>query len=147
MARQSAGGLMLDTCVRCEGIWFDRGELEAFARTAAAERIAARIGTGAPRPTGGEALACPRCERPTLHSYRLETVVPTRCTDCGGVYLDGDDVRALRGRRPLYQRVDPEPPSRAATAAGYVAGAGAQVAVETALELALRAAVAVLTPR
>jgi Zn-finger nucleic acid-binding protein len=90
-----AGGLKLDRCESCEGLWFDRRELERLLKV--------RRDGGAFPPSASTETAtavedlpgtCPRCE---VALERSETIaVPDlfwdTCPSCGGAWLDGGEL-------------------------------------------------------
>ncbi|MBF5040909.1 MULTISPECIES: zf-TFIIB domain-containing protein [Myxococcaceae] len=117
----AARDVEVDSCPRCQGLWFDRGELELFPdrpsvrQFLAAARQAAsrcrRLGHLVPRAEVACAtchsapVACPAC------GGRLSLVVTATCTvdvcvPCEGVWLD-------RGELELLERVParPRPPT------------------------------------
>ncbi len=52
--------LKIDRCGKCEGLWFDRGELEKFAGSGFARTSAARMARTQERPTAAGAIAMPK---------------------------------------------------------------------------------------
>jgi Zn-finger nucleic acid-binding protein len=91
------GGVALDLCRRCNGIWFDGAELGRV------------LGPGAqevkPSAIKGATLAipCPRCHA-TMHAflYPETTVTVDMCGGCQGIWLDGpelDEIRAARRKK------------------------------------------------
>ena len=89
MSEESRGGVRLDLCGVCFGVWFDGGELEAFQDGEGSARL-----SGVPRrgemyqPTGSSAgVKCPRCERDILRMGRISRHEVMRCTSCRGLFL------------------------------------------------------------
>ena len=89
MSEESRGGVRLDLCSVCFGVWFDGGELETY-----------QAGEGSPRlndvpsrrdhyrPTGDSAhVRCPRCEHDILRTGRIGRHSVMRCTSCRGLFL------------------------------------------------------------
>lgn len=132
MQTEHHGALLLDRCSQCAGLWFDHHELDAYFRMlpAGAEPVKAPEAVADADP-----LTCPRCQTETLRSYRAGSILISRCSSCEGMYLDGDDVRALGGKRPQYRRAENEAVG-AAQQAGEIAGA---VAGETIIEALMTA--------
>lgn len=110
MSPLSDGGVTLDACTECNGLWLDKGELEA---------------RGAKLPAGGIEYRgdrrCPRCDYKLM--VRPSKVVQVDfCPDCGGVYLDHGELamlvrvaRVAQGPEPAAQeREKPRPPPRKA---------------------------------
>jgi Zn-finger nucleic acid-binding protein len=112
----------VDLCPGCQGLWFDRGELELFPdRPSVREFLLAarqapsrckRLGHLVPRAEHTCAscrsapVACPACRG------RLSLVVTSTCTidvclACEGVWLD-------RGELELLERLPPAPPAASA---------------------------------
>ncbi|WNG37073.1 hypothetical protein F0U61_27895 [Archangium violaceum] len=102
----------VDTCPRCHGLWFDRGELERFpdrppARTflAAARQAPSRCRRRG-HPVAREQAVCPTCRSepvacPSCGS-RLGLVVTSACPidvcpRCEGVWLDAGEFELLEG--------------------------------------------------
>ena len=106
MLPETAHGLELDRCAQCRGLWFDHPELDIYTR-----QLGPSHANAIARPTrlvDAGSLLCPRCLQPSLEAWRSDSVNLSRCSRCLGIFLDGDDVSALRGRRPMYQ-VPPPP--------------------------------------
>ena len=108
------GFIVLDVCPRCEGSWFDMGELDRLDNslwTNTEEIEFHRIGGDR------ECFACPKCRSGmvSLSPFDAKDVVVDRCPICKGFWLNaGDlekmqDVAALLDERKLlhlthYQR-------------------------------------------
>ena len=72
----------LDKCVSCEGLWFDKGEIQAVSE-AAAELLS--VPEGAPQSE----TVCPRCMKPLRQfKYPDTDVVVDMCDGCAGIWLD-----------------------------------------------------------
>ena len=126
MLREQKHALDLDRCPQCRGLWFDGSELDAYI-TGEGRSHAAPLHELVRLPDAG-ALLCPRCATPTLESWRSGPVFLSRCQHCLGVFLEGADVRALSGRRPVYQV--PRPAGVLRRNLGWV-----EIPVEGALEI------------
>lgn len=97
LERVEVGGVTLDQCSECAGIWFDGGELE---RVLGMKRL-----DGLKRPTKKNAThdqmrgKCPRCGgagplvrvASTTSDIHIDT-----CAVCGGRWLDGGEIGILR---------------------------------------------------
>lgn len=107
-----ASDVEVDVCGRCQGLWFDRGELERFpdrpslrpllATAAQASSRCRKGGHLVPRAMAAcatcrsEPLGCPSCGgRLALVSTRVCTV--DLCAHCGGTWLDAGKFEALAG--------------------------------------------------
>ncbi|MBC8327691.1 MAG: zf-TFIIB domain-containing protein [Planctomycetes bacterium] len=89
--------LVVDRCRRCQGIWFDEGELLAFRRSAV-------DGAGLPpseraiafRPLRFQgAIDCPRCRAASLEVGEALGWRLGRCSRCRGVWVEGRRLRQL----------------------------------------------------
>ena len=95
MSEENRGGVRLDLCGVCFGVWFDGGELEAFHEGGGSPRLSAVPGPDASyEPTGGSArIKCPRCERDILRTGRISKHEVMRCTSCRGLFLPKANAR------------------------------------------------------
>lgn len=87
----------LDWCPSCEGLWFDRGEMELVASHLGGARSALRFDR--PARTGERTLKCPLC-RKSMDKRLLgerEPVVADVCPTCGGLWLDHGELEHLIG--------------------------------------------------
>ena len=89
MSEESRGGVRLDLCGVCFGVWFDGGELEDFHSGEGSSRLSGVPGSEARyEPTGGSAhVKCPRCERDILRTGKISKHEVMRCTSCRGLFL------------------------------------------------------------
>lgn len=89
MSEESRGGVRLDLCGVCFGVWFDGGELEALQTGGGSPRLSGVPGANARyEPTGGSAhVKCPRCEHDILRTGRISKHHVMRCTSCRGLFL------------------------------------------------------------
>ncbi len=94
-------GTELDKCHKCDGIRFDRGELERIRDsrvTDAEEELERKYGD--PQYAQGETegyMRCPRCEgRLQRFSYAyIAAVYIDRCDKCFGVWLDDGELNSI----------------------------------------------------
>lgn len=95
MSEESRGGVRLDLCGVCFGVWFDAGELEALQAGEGSSRLSGVPGPDAHyEPTGGSAhIKCPRCERDILRTGRIMKHEVMRCTSCRGLFLPNANSR------------------------------------------------------
>ncbi len=106
LARVTAAGIELDKCHACEGIWFDRGEMERL-RDAELQEVAPVLeeeGGQRPSPAGETSgyMRCPRCEHARLqgcHYTFLHPVRIDRCERCFGVWLDKGELERIMGEQ------------------------------------------------
>lgn len=109
-----AGGLTIDYCPRCGGLWFDRGEVGQLAQRSPAvlrEFVDARVdrvrppcqGCLAPLDRDAERcpacghhniLDCPVCDRPMERRAHAGLVLDL-CAKCHGVWFDNAELSAI----------------------------------------------------
>jgi len=89
MSEESHGGVRLDLCSVCFGVWFDGGELQAYHASDGCADL-----RGVPRPdaryepTGDSThVKCPRCEHDILRTGVIAKFRVMRCTTCRGLFL------------------------------------------------------------
>ncbi|MCA9580987.1 MAG: zf-TFIIB domain-containing protein [Myxococcales bacterium] len=87
------GGVEVDSCTRCKGVWFDRGELAKVFRLARSQTISlAAIDPKAP-------LLCPVCTPRILTEREPSAEDPEmlihECFHCGGSWLDAKSWKRL----------------------------------------------------
>lgn len=95
MARESHGGVEVERCPTCRGLWLDRGELEALLE----RRLGGVADTLAFSPLSDamDLLAghCERWDREMVPSFGPEDVRVDRCEGCGAVFLDEGELASL----------------------------------------------------
>ncbi len=89
------GFIVLDVCPRCEGSWFDKGELDRLDNslwTNAEEVEFCRIGGYR------ECYACPKCRvgMVILSPFDAKDVVVDRCPTCKGFWLDAEGLEKMQ---------------------------------------------------
>lgn len=105
------GGVALDRCPACSGIWFDRGEFETVKKAPGTGTKAA--GTLAPAVGGSLIPACPKCGGRMVRFNYAQTVggnLPLdRCQACAGYWFDGGELElALSPAKPSGGTADPQ---------------------------------------
>jgi membrane associated rhomboid family serine protease len=90
----ASGGVELDRCRLCSGLWFDGGELGKFNQFDADFPLA----PGRPKQGRLAHLRCPRCraalrEKPYAPGA---SVIVHYCPDCDGVWLDADEIAKIQ---------------------------------------------------
>ena len=95
MSEESHGGVRLDLCGVCFGVWFDGGELEAFQAGEGSPCLNGFPGNDACyQPTGDSAhVKCPRCKCDILRTGRISKIEVMRCTSCRGLFLPNANAR------------------------------------------------------
>jgi Zn-finger nucleic acid-binding protein/uncharacterized protein YxjI len=134
--RRVIGGMKVDGCPTCAGVWLDKGELHQLARDPALLRTLERTFLPGPQASKPEQTgACPRCER-ALTPFEYDAFRGVRldqCKGCGGLFMGNGKAGEIAGR--LEQRVPGQAPGTAPAAAGAIdlppvsraSGAGAAV--------------------
>lgn len=114
LSKVSLLGVELDKCHRCDGIWFDRGELDRIRDsgvTDAEEVLEKRYGN--PKAVAEKVeghMRCPRCDgRLQRFSYSyIEAVSVDRCEKCLGLWLDDGELNAIAGqKKKMDKELDP----------------------------------------
>lgn len=83
----------LDSCPRCRGTWFDRGELDRLDHS-----VWSNVETLLNRPVSGAApLRCPRCggALTPVSPADAEGLVVERCAACAGFWLDAGELEEV----------------------------------------------------
>lgn len=90
-------GVEVDRCTRCEGLWFDAGELDWLAQDEIAEAIDVGAVDDGRTMNKLTEIDCPRCGKPMKHvadrhkpEIRYEV-----CIGCEGAFLDAGEFREL----------------------------------------------------
>jgi len=98
--RTTIGGVEVDICPQCGGIWLDRGELEKLGAKDNSELDTLRSALGvdetkAPPIPSDHTSPCPVCEG-SLHEHQLGNIQVDICDSCRGIWLDkGEFDQAL----------------------------------------------------
>ena len=105
-------GEHLDECVSCGGVWFDEGELTAYAHA----KVQGRLREGALRHFfhgfPGDPQRCPACKAPALRDGHTEDHALRGCDACGGFFLPPQTLESLhtltavRKRKSLFASAD-----------------------------------------
>jgi Zn-finger nucleic acid-binding protein len=86
-------------CLRCEGVWLRKRQLEQFLRVSATARGVVLDAVGMmespPKPT---TIKCPDCSGRYLEAVRYRGVEVERCPSCHGVYADADEREKIAER-------------------------------------------------
>ena len=98
-----AGGITVDVCGACKGIWFDQFELMKV------DEPHESAGEAILEMNEGEAITvdpdrtrhCPRCDEMVLRRHFFSVarhVSVDECPDCGGVWLDVGELATIRSQ-------------------------------------------------
>jgi Zn-finger nucleic acid-binding protein len=138
-----AGVLTLDHCVRCGGVWFERGEVQALAMSQPAAlwtEVAPRADTPKPlchncqSPLDRDAAKCGACGKPNvldcpscdqqMRRHEVNGLVLDVCERCHGVWFDNKELSAV-------WRLSVEATQRRPSAFGEAAAVGGDVLLNT----------------
>jgi len=99
MTEEDFGGVKVDVCEKCGGIWFDWMELRSLdekkeGHGPALEKALKAEFSNEPRGT----IKCPKCGMELKkHSYRFNKDVEIdECYSCGGIFLDSGELKLIR---------------------------------------------------
>jgi len=102
---EGPGGVAVDQCPRCRGVWLDAGELESLLR--AGDGAAPDLSLINPAPSD---IKCPRCGDKMRRGGLLNPLLlADRCSACGGFWLDSGELPRLK---ELTDRGAPAAPGR-----------------------------------
>jgi Zn-finger nucleic acid-binding protein len=96
----NAGDFTIDECPRCRGLWFDKGELEAFKDEVDPDLRFLDFKIWSPKALFNfyeEPLACPRCRSASMRTlkYLEPDLLVTLCPFCEGVWLNFGDFKDI----------------------------------------------------
>lgn len=120
LATVRVGGVEIDKCHHCDGIWFDPGELDRVRkldRSDIEEEIEREYGN--PEATAGEVkgyMRCPRCDEGRLNqvTYTFQRRVKIdRCDQCFGVWVDDSELDAIIGEKKDLEKIADSGPIKA----------------------------------
>ena len=98
------GGVELDKCHQCDGLWLDYGELKTIRNMDLGEieeQLEQKYGNPEVQPAKADAyMRCPRCgEEGRLTRHHVSYMKPVevdRFQQCHGIWLDDTELDALR---------------------------------------------------
>ena len=98
------GEVVVDRCPSCDGVWLQRGELEAIQETLERDYSSELRGIDVvglayerARQADRPEIACPNCGtslNAEEYAYCSQIMVD-RCGKCGGIWLDSGELQAL----------------------------------------------------
>lgn len=97
----TAGGITVDVCERCGGLWFDRFELKEVDErneSAGESLLEARAKPHATVDVHRQRL-CPRCDTSPMHRHFFSVrrqVSVDQCPRCDGYWLDPGELKSIR---------------------------------------------------
>ncbi len=103
--------VVIDQCPVCQGIWFDKGELERILKN--------HVQFDDEMPEKDfhfewkddyldlKRAKCPRCKKELerINAADDDRVVTDYCMDCGGTWLDGGELRELMRGGPIHRAI------------------------------------------
>ena len=102
LARLRIGGVDTDLCEHCGGLWLDRLELTRIEQLDAAfgDALLAHLDQFPPTLLDhSQRLNCPRHPGTVLMRRAFSATTPVQideCPECGGLWLDADELAAIR---------------------------------------------------
>jgi hypothetical protein len=96
LSKSNVGGVEVDLCPRCGGLWLDRGEITRLSNIPDAELESLRLallggGKGPPPVPCATKHHCPACTG-TLKEVVLGPVHVDYCPQCHGIFLDRGEL-------------------------------------------------------
>jgi Zn-dependent protease with chaperone function/Zn-finger nucleic acid-binding protein len=96
------GGILIDCCKTCKGVWLDRGEVYLFSRKPRKLEELLALDTAGPVES---ARHCPRCHAGLEEvSFLRADLRVDRCPECEGFWFDAGELeKALEADRATFQ--------------------------------------------
>ena len=97
MEAASFGGIDVDRCTQCKGLWFDAGEVDALKEIPGSEALDGASGSSTSEAGAGP-VECPRCR---THMIRMSVprqphIQYASCTVCFGSFFDAGEFTDLK---------------------------------------------------
>jgi len=91
------GGVEVDRCYNCKGIWFDEFELETLKKEGGSEEVDTGDAKVGKEQNKNDRLTCPKCSTQMIRMVDLNQthIWFEHCTVCGGNFLDAGEFRDL----------------------------------------------------
>ncbi len=91
-------GITVDRCSKCNGLWFDKNELEQLEELKGSEVIDLGPSELAAELDKKLMVKCPRCDAPMerKHVPKQQHIVYDECIKGHGVYFDAGEFRDLK---------------------------------------------------
>ena len=96
MEKVAFGGITVDRCLNCKGLWFDAREQERLRDMPGSEQIdTGQIGATAASARPTTSLHCPVCHTPMIlmTDHRQPHLKYESCTVCYGAFFDAGEFR------------------------------------------------------
>jgi Zn-finger nucleic acid-binding protein len=104
LARLRLGGVDTDVCEHCGGLWLDRLEVARFQNPADAfgDALVAHLSQfPMPLMDHSQRVRCPRHPAAVMRRRPFSAATPVpidECPECGGLWLDANELAAIRRR-------------------------------------------------
>lgn len=100
MQEKDFGGVHVDVCPSCKGIWFDWLELKKLdeQNEGMGQALVDSLEHGRNKADDRGKVKCPKCFKPMIdHNYQSQTrVTVDECYLCGGFFLDAGELKVIR---------------------------------------------------
>jgi MFS transporter, PAT family, beta-lactamase induction signal transducer AmpG len=101
------GDIHVDECVSCHGVWFDKGELDAY-RTAVEIQDRGSDFPAFQKKDESESRICQKCVSPLLIDGEVRQILLARCEQCHGYFVAYDQLIDIRdARKPDLMPIGP----------------------------------------
>ena len=98
MARVNLGGIVVDRCTNCQGLFFGQCEKDALRKK---KKVAHALDVGDPQIgqqfNRVDRIHCPRCATPMMRmvDFQQPHIRFEQCKVCGGAFFDAGEFRDL----------------------------------------------------
>src|SRR5438067_315826 len=96
------GGVEIDRCTGCGGIWLDPMEPEQLRALAGSESIDTGSAARGARMNDAEEVDCPRCRVSLFRVRNPGGLILDQCPRCHGTYFDAGEFRRFKSV-PLHE--------------------------------------------
>jgi len=101
------GNIHVDECLSCHGVWFDKGELDAY-RTAVEIQDRGSDPPVFQKKDQSENRTCPKCVSPSLVEGEVRQILLARCQKCHGYFVPYDQLIDIKDtRKPNLNPIRP----------------------------------------
>lgn len=102
--RAQRSEIELDQCAVCQGVWFDKSELETYLKLGATAVDSPPMEAKLGKELDDKAGKCPRCsvEMGKTPDPKGRGVKMDVCGKCGGVWLDNSEIDKLEDKKSMF---------------------------------------------